>query len=69
MQSRLSFYPNIRRDFGTASDVADVLNRSTQYVWKRINGEREFTYRERVLIARAVGKTAAEADDYCRKEA
>lgn len=69
MRCRLNYYPEIRRDFATADEVADVLNRSRAYVWTRLNGKKDFTYRERVMLATAVGRPETEANDYCRKEA
>ena len=67
MKSRLSFYPNIRRDFSNASEVADVINRSTDYVLNRLNGKHTFTYREQVMIANYVGLCEGDAREYCRK--
>ncbi len=69
IKSRLNFFPNIRSDYNTAQEVGDVINKSRDYVLKRLNGKFDFTYREKCMLAREVGLTEADAREYCRKEA
>lgn len=69
MKSRLSFYPEVRKDYGSTAEIADVINKSISYVALRLNGKHDFTYRERVMLTKAVGRPETEANTYCRKEA
>ena len=51
MKSRLTFYPFLRREFADLEELSTVINRSVRYAQDRINGKREFTSREKNLIA------------------
>ena len=51
MKNRLTFYPRIRRGFGSVRELSEVINRSESYCKKRLNGKEEFTQKEKNLIA------------------
>lgn len=51
MKNRLTFYPIVRREFGTIKELAEVINRSESYCKKRLNGQLFFTHNDKKLIA------------------
>lgn len=55
MKSYKSFYPLIRRSFGSIEELSNVINRSASYCKSRLNGKKEFTVRERKMIADYIG--------------
>lgn len=52
MRNYLTFYPLIRREFGTVKELSEVINRSESYCKKRLNGQFQFTHKDKVLIAK-----------------
>lgn len=52
MKNRLTFYPLIRREFDTVRELSEVINRSESYCKKRLNGQFQFTHKDKQLIAK-----------------
>lgn len=50
MRNKNSFYPRLRRDFKNCQEIADVINRNVSYVWVRMSGKEDFTYKEKKMI-------------------
>lgn len=69
MRCRLTFYPRLRVEFGTAEEICEVIDRCPSYVGKRMNGEKEFTFKEKLKIAKYLGKTKEDIPDLFMKEA
>lgn len=69
IKSRVGYYPELRKDFDNATEIAEIINRSIATVWNKLSGKSEFTYREMVMLAKATGRNESEARSYCRKEA
>lgn len=55
MKSRMNFYPLIRREFETISELAQTINKSISYCQTRLNGQKEFTHNDKRLIAEYIG--------------
>lgn len=51
MRNRLTFYPLIRREFETVRELSEVINRSESYCKKRLNGQLNFTHKDKTIIA------------------
>jgi hypothetical protein len=51
MKAIATKYPIVRRSFGSAEEIGDLLNRSPSYVSIRLNGHKPFTEREKRKIA------------------
>lgn len=69
MKSRMSLYPQLRRDFKTAAELGLAINRSREYVLKRLNGTYDFSFREMCMISEYLGYDKTMAREVCRKEA
>lgn len=50
MKSRKHGYPEIRREFKSVQELADLINRSQSYVKNRMNGRGEFSENEKRII-------------------
>lgn len=57
-------FPKLRREYRNAKEMADVIFRSEQYIYQRMNGKRSFTYREKVALLNHIGKTAEDIPEY-----
>ncbi len=51
MKSRLLFYPLIRREFADMQELSEVINKSLSYCKARMSGKKEFTHKDKALIA------------------
>lgn len=50
----------LRECYPTVTDLANVINRSRDYVQDRLTKKREFTEREKFLILKDLGKEKAD---------
>ena len=57
-------FPRLRREYGTAQEMADVIFKQPGYIYNRLNGKRTFTYKEKVALLQHIGKTAADIPAY-----
>lgn len=60
MKSRMTYYPLIRAEFESISELGEVINRSRSYCKQRLNGSLPFTHKDKVLIARYLGVDVSE---------
>lgn len=68
MKTRTPRYPLLRREFGTAAEMAALIDRSPGYIYSRMSGEGDFTRREKNLILDYLGKPG-QSEKYFEEEA
>lgn len=68
MRSHYHYYPNVRRNFQNAGEIADIINRSVAYVGARLTGKKEFTARDKRMILEYMGKPVTEMDNFFIRE-
>lgn len=53
-------YPILRRQFKTAAELGEVINRSSSYVLNCLNGRSRFTDHEKKLLLVSLGEPITE---------
>lgn len=61
-------FAKLRREYGTAEEMADVIFRSPSYIYQRLNGTHSFTYREKVALLEHIGKNKEDIPEYFETE-
>lgn len=56
MKTRTQRYLLLRREFGTAAEMAVLIDRSPGYVYSRMGGAGDFTRKEKNMILDYLGK-------------
>lgn len=57
-------YAKLRREYGTAEEMAEVIFKHKGYIYQRLNGKRAFTYKEKKALVEHIGKTEADIPEY-----
>lgn len=68
MKTRTPRYPLLRREFGTAAEMASVIDRSPGYIYSRMGGAGDFTRREKNMILDYLGKPG-QSEKYFEEDA
>lgn len=61
---KYSTYPKLRRAYSSAEEMGETIFKSSQYIYQRMNGKREFTHREKVALLEHIGKTAEDIPEF-----
>lgn len=68
IRSKFGFYPNVRKEFANTMELAEIINRSFDYVNLRLSGKSEFTHREKKIIVEYLGKHDSDIEEVFKKE-
>lgn len=66
--TKLATFHKLRQEFKTAQEMGDVIFKSDQYIYQRMNGNRTFTHREKMALLNHIGKTEADIGTYFPEE-
>ena len=72
MKSRIySGHAALRRQFKTIAEISEVINRGHNYILDRLNGKKEFTSRDKLMLLSHLGEDPEDltAIDYYFTEA
>lgn len=61
-------FPKLRREYETAEEMANVIFKGVGYIYSRLNGQRAFTYREKVALLQHIGKGPDDIPEYFPEE-